>query len=653
MNITKQLEASLAVLAEKDFGAKFFKADLHFHTPASEDARGRNRYNFNPYKNVKYPVHDYSWEHHEKIQAIQNEVLKESRELARQMVAKFLEKGLSLVAVTDHNGLGTIWSDAKDTEGNSMDLAAPTWYELICEEAEKVNQEAGKKKITILAGVEISTVGVHILAVFPPQNPPRKIHFIICELLNEIGFSIDEMGKNPKVGKASIYNTIELIHQKGGTAIIAHIDGSDQALLKNYSLTSGAMKNVLTHPNLHAVEIVKPSRFINRNRKLKKTIDQWVKTLRKKEGLVNIAYFQGSDAHNLATIAKRFTYVKMTEPTYEGLVNAMNVPSSRVRVSDLYQVPKNKLFIYGLEIKSKYFRHQFIRFNRHLNCLVGRKESGKSYFFKLMQKALGQADVEGKATLFIENIVDGESTLYAYHSDKSVHQIKQSDGKTLIETLEPTSALALALRPKFFNSDKINQLITSPEKINEFLVKKFGEPTPSNIEKFNQKFAIPDMLMGECEAFLMVKNINGQYRLFHNLNWRTGRKINAVDYFKLSNSIRRILLIATLLVSDLTGPLIIDAPEEYFDNEDIVRYLVPIINQYKNQQQMILSTANSILAVNSDPENYIVLRTKMGRFKGIESGFAIDKQSQKDRVIRLVEGNVKAFKKRGIRYQEL
>ena len=92
-----------------------------------------------------------------------------------------------------------------------MDLAAPTWYELIDDEARKINQENGETILTILPGVEISTTGVHILAIFPPQNPRRKIHFMICDLLNEAGFEIDGWGKNPEVGTVSVFNTINLI----------------------------------------------------------------------------------------------------------------------------------------------------------------------------------------------------------------------------------------------------------------------------------------------------------------------------------------------------------------------------------------------------------------------------------------------------------
>ena len=54
MAIKKSLIDMFKTAHALGYGAKFYKADLHFHTPASEDARGKNRYNFNPYK-VKYP----------------------------------------------------------------------------------------------------------------------------------------------------------------------------------------------------------------------------------------------------------------------------------------------------------------------------------------------------------------------------------------------------------------------------------------------------------------------------------------------------------------------------------------------------------------------------------------------------------------------
>ena len=147
------------------YGTKFYKIDLHCHTPASEDARGSNRYNFNPYI-VEYPDKT-DGDYEQKVAQIQEDILCGAKKVARAIVARFREQGLSLVAITDHNGIGTIWTDP-ESDRRIMDLAAPTWYELIDKEAQNINAKAGKTVLTILPGMEVSTAGVHLLTVFPP-----------------------------------------------------------------------------------------------------------------------------------------------------------------------------------------------------------------------------------------------------------------------------------------------------------------------------------------------------------------------------------------------------------------------------------------------------------------------------------------------------
>ena len=55
-------------------GTRFYKADLHFHTPASEDARGSNRYNFNPYK-IPYPKRINNPNYHKEVEAVHAGIL--------------------------------------------------------------------------------------------------------------------------------------------------------------------------------------------------------------------------------------------------------------------------------------------------------------------------------------------------------------------------------------------------------------------------------------------------------------------------------------------------------------------------------------------------------------------------------------------------
>jgi histidinol phosphatase-like PHP family hydrolase len=631
------------------YGAKFFKADLHFHTPASEDARGSNRYNFNPYR-IKYPDKNTTQNYDQKIKDIQRKILQDAKKVACDIAHKFIEANLSIVAITDHNGIGTIWTD-NESDKKLMDLTAPTWYELIDNEAQKINKNTGKTILTILPGTEISTTGIHILAIFPPQNPRRKIHFIICDLLTEVGFDIEEWGKNPKVGTASVFDTIDIIYSKGGIPILAHIDGSDKAILNLHKINSGAMKNVLKHKSLSAVEIVKPTTFTKNDKKLKKPLKEWIASLRSEESLSPFAYFQGSDAHDLKSIAKRHTFIKMTEPSFSGLQTAIKIPSSRVRISE-FHIPKVEgLFIHSVEINNPLLGKRYFRFNRHLNCITGKKGTGKTFIFDLMQSTVTQKlfEVKGTITLFLEKVKNSGSSYYAFSkcNDQSTIQIFSFDPETTsIKEIDKETCSDLNIMPIFYNSRTIEELISSQENLNNFLIKHFGRTSKETISNFNEMFLISQFLEKNESLLLIQKNQTG-FKLLVNIQWRTG-KVKMKDFFTLSHSIRRTVIMCIIIVASNLGTAIIDAPETHFDNEDIVNYLVPIIKKFKDFQQVILFTNNPIFAINTDPENYILLDS----IKTAISGFSIDDEMHRSSLLNILEGSYKSFQKRAERYDQ-
>jgi len=630
------------------FGAKFYKTDLHFHTPASEDARGSNRYNFNPYK-VAYPKNRDAPDYGEKVAAIQAKIKSQAVEMAEKIVQRFLEVHLSLVAITDHNGIGTIWTD-DESKNRHMDLSAPTWYELIDDQAQKANRRAGQTLLSILPGVEISTTGMHVLAIFPPQRPRRQIHFMICDLLHEIGFTPDEWGKNPEVGNASAFDAIDRIVGKGGLAIPAHIDGSDQSMLKRFGLTSGAMKDVLKHPGLSAVEIVNPEKFMKKNRKLKTSLHRWITGLRHKEGLLPFAYFQGSDAHDIPGAAKRHTWVKMTEPSFSGLETAIKMPSSRVRVSAFHTRKTDGLFLHSLALKTDYFKNHHIRFNRHLNCVVGKKGAGKSGMCELMR---GLTNFEAsptalEITLIMEKITDSVSSFYAFCQkgkgrEPEFYSFDPEVGS--VERLDREDARTLKIAPKFYNAARIEEAVSSREKMNEFLIKHFGPVSKENAAAFNERFAIPGFLEETADPLLFLEAGEGRYILSANRGWRK-KKPEMAEFFTLGRSMRKTVILCMVMIMSRFGPAIVSAPETDFDNRHITDFLAPVIKRYKEKQQALLFTSHPIMAVNTDPDNYILLDVKGDKLKKIDSGFAIDDQDKKKALLNIVEGSVKSIQRR-------
>jgi hypothetical protein len=630
-----------------DYGAKFYKADLHFHTPASEDARGKNRYNFNPYRR-KYPKKDDP-DYIQKLSTKRESILNDAKKVAKNIVQSFLDKSLSLVAITDHNSLGTIYKDV-ESQRTMMDLAAPSWYELIDNAAQKVNANLQKTILTILPGVEISTSGAHILGIFEPQVPRRKIHFIICDLLNEVGFSIEDFGKNPEVGTASVFDTVELILKKGGIPIPAHVDGSDQAMLRLYRLNSGAMENLLTNPHLKALEIVEPSKFMRKDRKLKQPLYNWIDNLRKKNGLFSLAYFQGSDAHDIKSVAKRHTFVKMVEPSFSGLSTALKMPSSRIRISDFNTVNPKGLFIFGLYSEGGFRSKEMIRFNRHLNCISGKKETGKTTLFHTIQSSTHNKlkeinKIYKKVILFVEKIVDGTSNYYAFLREKSKIRLFNVDPVNLITNeLNLVEADALEIMPKFYNAEKIRNIVSDEKRFHIFLEKHFGKPSTVNIRKFNKQFAIDYFLEKDREQLISLSNIKGKYQMMVNINFQKSTE-KMVKFFDLSKSLRKCFILCMVIIMNRFGPAIVDAPENDFDNSDITDYLVPVIKKYKDSQQVIIFSNSSMLSVNADADNYILLEPKK-----IYPGLGIDSRKDLPQLMNILEGGQRSFYKRNMAY---
>lgn len=640
-----QILNSLNVLLASNYGAKFYKVDLHFHTPASADARGSNRYNLNLYQKLK-PLEPCNHEY----------TFNESAKLAQNIVSRFVEEGLSVVAITDHNCIGTIRTD-NDATGNYMDMKAPTWYELIDDEARKVNLRAGKTLLTILPGVEISNSGVHLLAIFPPQNPRRAAHFIICDLLSEVGFKIDDWGVLSATGKCSVYDTIEYATRRGGIVIPAHIDGSDQALLNLFRLTSSNMKHILLHEKLAAVEIVSPDRLKRTDKKLRKSVKAWMDEFRLRAGRKRFAFTQASDAHDTRTIGKRFSYIKMTSPSYEGLKDALRIPSSRVRLSTEHSMPQNGLYILGIEINNRFFGKKTIRFNRHLNCICGQRQSGKSYLYNLMRSAVDPAVSlsDGSVKLFMESIEDGSRRFYAWcrNSRGNAPELFQIDPNTAIaNNITDAGNGELYPKPGFFIANRINEICDNEEELQKFLVKHFGEPCTENANAFNSQFSIPMFLSDAESQIIKLRDNKGRYQLLLNIDWSMSHKREKpVDFFSLNHSRKRCALIIILTVCHKFGPVSIDAPEEFLDNSDITTFLAPLIKKFKDFRQLNLFSSNPGLAVNSDPENYIMLALNNRNRLEVHSGFSIDELNNKNRIIELLEGSYKSFKHRTERYE--
>ena len=185
-------------------GAKWWKFDIHTHTPKSDD------YGKGP----------------------KQEELKKL--IPREWLLNFMKAGLDCVAITDHNS--GEWVDALKHELSLLDTEKP----------------AGYRPLTLFPGVEISVYGgIHIIAIFDSDSNGSKI----VSLLSKCEFG-GQYGKTDDCTRKACPEVIELIQQEGGIPILAHAD-ADSGLFKDQSGVT--LKQSLRAEGLLAMELINSS----------------------------------------------------------------------------------------------------------------------------------------------------------------------------------------------------------------------------------------------------------------------------------------------------------------------------------------------------------------------------------------------------------
>ncbi len=112
-----------------------------------------------------------------------------------------------------------------------------------------------------------------------------------------------------------------------------------------------------------------------------------------------------------------------------------------------------------------------------------------------------------------------------------------------------------------------------------------------------------------------------------------------------------LLLIFYLLVDKGRNPIVLDQPEENLDNETVVSLLVPVLEQAKQNRQIIMVTHNPNLAVVCDAEQIIFAEFDRKENPKITyvSG-AIEAPIINKHVVTVLEGTKPAFNNRSQKY---
>ena len=264
----------------------------------------------------------------------------------------YMRAGVDCTAVTDHNS--GEWIDRLKTALRTLER----------------QQHEEFRPLHLFPGVEVTANGgIHVLAVFDVDKGPSEVD----RLLGEVGYQGDAGASDVAAHEAHI-GVVEAICNQGGIPILAHVDGPSGA----WQLPGNTLEPLLECDGLFAMEVVDPDSELPDLYQQRRIA--WAEVL-------------GSDAHHPTGAAggrfpgSHFTWVKMAEPTLEGLRLALlDGKGFSIRRSDdpepfdPFALPVH--CIEEIEVRDARYmgRGQSARlaFSPWLNALVGGRGTGKS-----------------------------------------------------------------------------------------------------------------------------------------------------------------------------------------------------------------------------------------------------------------------------------
>lgn len=307
-------------------GSNWWSFDFHNHTPASSDYRPEERASVTP----------------------------------RDWLLAYMRAGVDCVAVTDHNCAD--WIDRLQNELRAMSAERP------------LNPEY--RELHIFPGVELTaSEGLHVLALYGPDESAARIHGLLT--LSQYDGNQHNAEGICRQGAVAICNHIR---SNGGIAVLAHaeeINGVFQGVIdaatgqfcprwggrvvdQVLDCCDGIEVHDLSGPALtHFAEKVDGRAVVD-----------------------------GSDAHRLANAGARKVWVKMAQPSIEGLKLALLDPeSSLLRASLRPSAPR--CHISSLNIEQLHLRRQplEVKFSPWFNSIIGGRGSGKSTLLEALRLA--------------------------------------------------------------------------------------------------------------------------------------------------------------------------------------------------------------------------------------------------------------------------
>jgi histidinol phosphatase-like PHP family hydrolase/ABC-type enterochelin transport system ATPase subunit len=304
-------------------GAKFLRADLHIHS-------------FGEFGS--YDVSDHTM-------------------TPEAIVDTAIEKGLSIISITDHNEIQNSSTAINYAEG---------------------------KDILVIPGIEVSTTQGHLLLYFKSFKNLRDF------------FGKLTINNEKTTCQQGIVECLDIASQTNGFGILAHIElGS--GFEKTIGRFGPQMDAVLCHKNLLGLEInSKTGTDLYTDTDLDSSRKRLVNLRRETLGLdngYNLPKLMSSDSHTLARLGtnadgeNKLTRIKLDELNFQAFRIALISHESRIRLENL--IPEQRPIIKSIKIEGGLLDKIDIQLSTNLTCIIGSRGAGKSTLLEAIRETSG------------------------------------------------------------------------------------------------------------------------------------------------------------------------------------------------------------------------------------------------------------------------
>ena len=384
----------------------------------------------------------------------------DARSHAEAIIAKALDVGVSVLAVTDHNDVSGV----------------------------EAFRAAAGRDVTIFPGFELtSSEGIHVLCVYPPDTDEQQLGRYLG------AFGIDRIAPSSDLSNKTLDDMLATVRVQGGLPIAAHVTG-DRGL---YKVLSGQAR-IKAWRSEHLLAIQIPGSVGDLPQDVRQILTNKNRDYRRDHPV--------GDQLAIAAVNARDVYepehlddpsatcdIKMSEVSIEGLRQAFMDPESRIRLNPRGGDPESEQHteLVSLAWEGGFLDGVEVRLNPNLNVLIGGRGTGKSTIIESLRYALDLDPVGEHASQACQGIVQ--------HVLRSGTKIsvrarchRPAPREYLIERIVPNQPVVRDengqvsnLRPveilyglEVYGQHEISELTRSPEKLTR-LLDRFVKPDKS------------------------------------------------------------------------------------------------------------------------------------------------------------------------------